>query len=339
MDDARTSRPTACEIAAWLATAAVLLFVLVFHLLPALLAGLLVFELVHLISPWIARRLPGQRAKVIAVALLSFAVISLLTLACVGLIAFFRSDSGSLPMLFSKMAQIIEDSRKLLPGWIIERLPADAETFKLTASEWLRTHAATLQLAGKEAGRLIAHILIGMIIGALVALREVVAVEDYKPFARALSERISRLGLAFRRIVFAQVRIAAINATFTAIYLVLILPLAGVHLPLTKTMIAVTFIAGLLPVIGNLISNTIIVVVSLSQSLAVAIGSLVFLILIHKLEYFLNARIVGSQISARAWELLAAMLLMEAAFGLPGLVAGPIYYAYLKNELSARGLV
>jgi len=34
----------------------------------------------------------------------------------VGLIAFFRSDAGSLPMLFAKMAQIIEDSRKVLPG-------------------------------------------------------------------------------------------------------------------------------------------------------------------------------------------------------------------------------
>jgi hypothetical protein len=31
---------------------------------------------------------------------------------------------------------------------------------------------------------------------------------------------------------------------------------------------------------------------------------------IHKLEYFLNARIVGIQINARAWELLIAMLLI-----------------------------
>jgi hypothetical protein len=33
------------------------------------------------------------------------------------------------------------------------------------------------------------------------------------------------------------------------------------------------------------------------------------------------------------------MLVMEAAFGVPGLVAAPVYYAYLKDELSARGLV
>ena len=33
------------------------------------------------------------------------------------------------------------------------------------------------------------------------------------------------------------------------------------------------------------------------------------------------------------------MLVMEAAFGLPGLVAAPIYYAYLKAELAQRGLI
>jgi hypothetical protein len=30
---------------------------------------------------------------------------------------------------------------------------------------------------------------------------------------------------------------------------------------------------------------------------------------------------------------------MEAAFGLPGVIAAPVYYAYLKLELTGRGLV
>jgi predicted PurR-regulated permease PerM len=112
-----------------------------------------------------------------------------------------------------------------------------------------------------------------------------------------------------------------------------------VHLPFAKTLVALTFITGLLPVVGNLISNTVIVVVSMNVSLQVAIASLAFLVLVHKLEYFLNARIVGRHIHAKAWELLVAMLLMEAAFGIAGLVAAPIYYAYLKDELDARGLI
>jgi predicted PurR-regulated permease PerM len=33
------------------------------------------------------------------------------------------------------------------------------------------------------------------------------------------------------------------------------------------------------------------------------------------------------------------MLLFEAAFGLPGLVAAPIFYAYAKAELRQLGLI
>ncbi len=334
---------SANEICAWILTAFVLLFILMFNLLPALLAGLLVYELVHIITPYIAHwfpsKRPSKRYKFWAVGILVVIIVSLLAFAGAGLVAFLRSDSGSVTMLLAKMAQIIEDSRKILPRWLLEHLPVDAVTFKEQAATWLRAHADELQVVGKEAGRATAHILIGMIIGGILALRDVVVIEHFKPFARAMVGRSSLLSDAFRRVVFAQLRISAINTTFTAIYLMVVLPLMGVHLPLVKTMVAITFIVGLIPVIGNLVSNTVIVVVSLSQSLSVAMGSLVYLVVMHKFEYFLNARIVGSQIRANAWELLIAMLAMEAAFGLTGIVAAPIYYAYIKSELRARDLV
>jgi predicted PurR-regulated permease PerM len=176
-----------------------------------------------------------------------------------------------------------------------------------------------------------------MIIGAMISLHQTSPTVHQGPLARALIERCRCFADAFRRIVFAQIRISALNTVLTASYLALALPLFGVHLPLTKTLIAVTFIVGLLPVVGNLISNTIIIIVSLSQSSHVAFFSLIFLVVIHKLEYFLNARIVGGQINARAWELLIAMLLMEALFGLPGVVAAPIIYAWIKRELADAG--
>ena len=80
-------------------------------------------------------------------------------------------------------------------------------------------------------------------------------------------------------------------------------------------------------------------IVGSSYSYGVALASLAFLIVIHKLEYFLNARIVGTQIQSRTWELLSAMLVMEAAFGVGGVVAAPIYYAFVKEELKRQGLV
>jgi predicted PurR-regulated permease PerM len=115
--------------------------------------------------------------------------------------------------------------------------------------------------------------------------------------------------------------------------------LAGIHLPFVKTLILLTFVAGLLPVIGNVISNTVIVVISLSHSLSTAGLALLFLVTVHKLEYFLNAKIVGTKINARAWELLSAMLVMEALFGIAGVIAAPVFYAYIKSELSQVELV
>jgi predicted PurR-regulated permease PerM len=327
------------DIATYVLMAILMLLILQVQLLPALLAGLLVFELVHVISPIIARRVPGKYAKWLAVMLLATLVIGLLVGLGMGIATLIRSDAGGLNMLFDQLAKIIEDSRKVLPLWLNDRLPDDAIALQHTVIEWLRAHSADWQLLGKEAGHHLAHILIGMVIGAMVALHDVQTKVNHKPFAQSLIQRITLFAGAFKNIIFAQIKISAVNASLTAVYLLIILPLCGIHLPFTKTMIAITFLVGLLPVVGNLISNTVIVIVSTSHSFLVAIGSLVFLIVIHKLEYFLNARIVGSQIRAHAWELLVAMLLMEATFGLPGIVAAPIYYAYVKSEFRERNWV
>lgn len=337
--DARPA-PSRYEIAAWLFAAAALFGVLQWHLLPALLAGLLVYELTHVL----AARLPvgvqlTSRRKAIAVALLAAVVVLLVTLALFGLAAFLRSESGSLTVLLGKMAETIEGFRSKMPEWLADKLPGNVDAIKDAIGHWLREHAVELQTAGREAGRAVAHLLLGMIIGALVALRQATDPNTDAPLAAALKEKLEHLGDAFRRVVFAQVKISAVNAFLTALYLALALPIFGIKLPLTKSLIAATFIFGLIPVLGNLLSNTAIVIVSFSYSVEVAAASLVFLVAIHKLEYFLNARIVGVGIGARAWELLVAMVVMEAIFGLPGVVAAPIYYAYLKGELAERGLI
>lgn len=203
---------------------------------------------------------------------------------------------------------------------------------------WLRENAGKFSVFGGEVGLFLIHIIIGAIIGSMVALKPGFE-RSRGPLAVALSERVRFFGQAFKRIVFSQIRISALNTVLTGIFLAGVLPLIGYDLPLTKTMIAVTFIVGLLPIIGNLISNTVITLIALSVSPLAAIWSLLFLIVIHKLEYFINAQIIGTRIKAHAWELLVAMLVMETLFGLPGLVAAPIYYSYLKDELSSKKLI
>lgn len=331
--------PSGYTIAAWVLTGVALVLVLQLHVLPALLAGMLVYELVHVIAPTMNEYISDKRAKIVAVGLFSALVVVLATLAILGTIVFFRSDTGNLSALLARMAEIIDGSRTMMPSWIVDEMPDGPEDLKETLGEWFRAHAADVRSIGKEAGRVLVQTVIGMVLGAMVALHEALPIKTERPLARELVERITRLGDAFRRVVFAQVKISLINTLLTGIYLALILPALGVNLPFKKTLIVLTFLVGLLPVVGNLISNVVIVVVSLSTSIKVAIGSLLFLIVIHKLEYFLNARIVGRRTECRAWELLMAMVVMEAAFGISGVIAAPIFYTYVKAELADRGLV
>ena len=325
--------------ASYILAGVALLLVLKAGLLVALFSGLLVYSLVHVLSPTIETKFSGKSARTIAVVLLSTVVILAISGGIYAFVTFLKSDAGSLQSLLQKLADMIEASRSQLPAWASAYLPEGVDALREWMTAWLREHAGEAQLLGKEAGHIAVQLILGMIIGSMVALQDATVEQDYKPFAAAMLARVSNMALMFRKIVFAQVQISAINAVFTAIYLLVILPLAGVHLPLTKSLIAITFLAGLIPVVGNIISNTVLVIVGLSHSLYIAVVSLVFMIVIHKFEYFLNARIIGSQINARSWEMLTAILIMETLFGLPGVVAAPVFYAYIKQELRDRALV
>jgi predicted PurR-regulated permease PerM len=311
------SRTDAIRIASWFIAGLALLAVLLLHLLPALVAGLLVYELAQVLAPPLQRLFSPKRSRLVVLVLILVILAALLAGAVAGLEAFFRSGAGSVPTLLQRLAEIVEGARHMLPDGMGQWLPADVEQLGGVVSRWLREHAYEIRIASTEAARAVVQVLLGMAIGAIVAVRHVEATPPDKLLPAALRERAINFGEAFRRVVFAQVRISAINTTVTAAYLTLLLPVFGV----------------------NIVSNTAIVLVSLATSAYVALWSLAFLVAVHKLEYFLNARIVGFRIHARAWELLIAMLVMESAFGLPGLVAAPIYYAYVKRELMLEGLV
>ena len=138
--------------------------------------------------------------------------------------------------------------------------------------------------------------------------------------------------------MFAQVKISD-QHVLTGIYLAVVHAAFGVNLPFKKTLIVLTFIVGLLPVVGNLVSERRDrrgkpVRVDQGRNRLVAVPDR------HpQARVFLNARIVGRRTECRALELLLAMLVMEAAFGVSGVIAAPIFYTYLKAELSDRGLV
>jgi predicted PurR-regulated permease PerM len=334
-DSSRTVRITSYLLAAF-----ALVMVLFLHLLPALLAGLLVYELVRAATPLLGRRISSERARLVVVTVLGVIVVGLLTLLIAWLVSFFRREMGDPDLLWQQqLMPLVEKAREQLPATITNWLPDSVDELRVMALDLTRKHAMSLQNVGKETVRVLVRILVGMVLGALVALNRARPPHQVGPLAAALGERCQHLAEAFHNIVFAQIKISLINTAATAAFLLGVMPLLGIHVPLAKTLVVVTFLAGLLPVIGNLISNTAVTIAGLSVSVWVAAASLGFLIVIHKLEYFLNARIIGTQIRARAWELLVAMLVMEAGFGLTGLIAAPIYYAYLKSELESEGMI
>jgi predicted PurR-regulated permease PerM len=329
----------------WLAFALIVLavfFVVGEHLLPALLAGLLMHQLVHaiakrMISPWLS----SHAARVAAILMVSVLVLSGLTLGGLSILNLLHGGGQEgIEGLMQQMARVLGDTKAALPDWAEGWLPPDAETLKDEAVHWLSMHAAEVGTAGGALGIGLVHVLIGLVIGAMISLyTEANDSQRSRPLAGALLDEIRAFSHAFNRIVTAQAWISTVNTVFTSLYLLVILPIAGVHLPLVKTMVLLTFVMGFIPIVGNLISNSAITVISLSHSFGSAVISLSFLVVMHKTEYFLNARIVGGQIRAKAWEILIAMLVMERIAGIPGMVVSPILYAYVKDGLRKRGLV
>jgi len=144
--------------------------------------------------------------------------------------------------------------------------------------------------------------------------------------------------ISFRRVIGAQVIISAINTAFTSAFVCVF------GLPYATVVIILTFLCGMLPVIGNLISNTLIVGLGFTISPQFALWALLFLVGIHKLEYFLNSRIIGGRIRHPMWLTLLALLVGERLLGIAGIILAPVVLHFLKVEaskfqLSADGLV
>ncbi|PIR15972.1 MAG: permease, partial [Elusimicrobia bacterium CG11_big_fil_rev_8_21_14_0_20_64_6] len=90
-----------------------------------------------------------------------------------------------------------------------------------------------------------------------------------------------------------------------------------------------------IPIIGNVISNIAIVSAGLTISVQLATFGLGYLVVIHKLEYILNSRIVGSSIDTPMWMTLLGLIVGEAMMGVPGVLLAPALLHYVRAELRA----
>jgi predicted PurR-regulated permease PerM len=309
---------------------------LLFGLLPGLLAVCLGYLLAHAMVGTERRRGPRLPATVAAGLVILLPV--------VGFVVFIVNAQG---MAFGAVAQYqallhhlagtVLEIRQKLPPALASHLPDELIAAQTWLAAYLQSQARALTgvgTAGLHGGLLV---YVGLVVGALMVGTAIHP--SRAPLRLALRARATHFIDAFRQIVVAQFWIAAFNASCTAFFLWVALPFFDVSMPYVGPLVVLTFFAGLIPIVGNLLCNGVLTLAGVSVSPLVGIASLVFLVVVHKAEYVINAKVVGKRTGTSTWELLTVMFVGEALFGIGGLVAAPLYYAYAKKELQVAGLV
>ncbi|HZR79213.1 MAG TPA: AI-2E family transporter [Chthoniobacterales bacterium] len=242
------------------------------------------------------------------------------------------------------LPEIAQTSIPSATAWAEKRnieLPfTDFETLKSFVIEQLKDEIHYLSNVAHFAGAattLLVLILIGIVVAVSLFFRSqfhlapTIGDSDTNLYALCTSQiarRFYDLYRSFEVVMGAQIIISAINTTLTSIFVLV------VGLPHAAVVIGVTFLCGLLPIVGNLISNSIIVFLSATVSPKLALAALIFLIAIHKLEYFLNSKIIGGWTRNPVWLTLIGLIIGEAVMGIPGMVLAPVVLNYVRVELS-----
>ncbi len=260
--------------------------------------------------------------------------VSLVTFACGGL-AYFLDQT------VRNFTQVVE---KAIPAIIAY---ARSHNFDLPFTDWeslrgflLDTAKGELHFLGllaKNATRQFVFLLIGIVIATSLFLTPFskflvkngrVEGNVYAVYCTEIAARFYSFYQSFARVMGAQLIISTINTGLTAIFVV------AIGMPYAPIAIGVTFLCGLLPIVGNLISNTVLVSIGFTHSPKMAVTALIYLVVIHKLEYFLNSKIIGKQIKNPVWLTLIGLILGERLMGITGMVLAPVILHFVKEEAS-----
>ncbi len=138
----------------------------------------------------------------------------------------------------------------------------------------------------------------------------------------------------FRRVMGGQVIIALINTAISSI------AIFALHLHHPTLMVFVVFFCGLFPVVGNLMSNSVLTINAfVSTGMLGTVVCLILLVGIHKMEYFLNSKIIGGIVHLPMSVSLGALIFCEVLLGIPGLILAIPLLLFVRHEFEhIRGL-
>jgi predicted PurR-regulated permease PerM len=216
----------------------------------------------------------------------------------------------------------------------------DLESLKEQAFEFARSQAHNLGAfadVARGATTQFVYLFVGVIVAIGLYLEPALELDPptgaarqnlYSLCCEEISRRFATFYLSFAMVTNAQVTISAINTVLTGIFV----EVMGLqHLVVA---IGLTFLCGFIPVIGNLVSNTLVVALGFMVSPAKGLWALVFLVLVHKLGYFLTGKIIGAKIKTSIWLMLLALMVGERLMGVTGMVLAPVVLHYIRMEAS-----
>ena len=213
----------------------------------------------------------------------------------------------------------------------------DYAGLKTLAVSEVKDRLANIGRYAREATLQLAMLIIGLVVAVSMFLNAKWEVEDdpemvkdslYSTVVRELALRFEIFYASFARVIGAQIIISILNTALTSGFLI------WNGYPFATVIIVLTFLCGLLPIIGNILSNTLIVAIGFTISPRMALIALIFLVVIHKLEYFLNSKIIGDRIKNPMWLTLIGLVIGEKLMGIPGMILAPVVLHYIKVEAS-----
>jgi len=292
-------------------------------LIAGLFAGMILAQVERLLSEAGAGRLLARGG-----ALALFVVLAALLTGI--LVAFVRLGVARLPVLLDRLLPRLDE----IAGRVGVALPIEnAGELKAYILDQARANARALTAEGGLLTRGFFQIVVSLAVAVLAFVapkRPESAARDLDAaVGRECRDRAALFFACFERVMGAQLVIAAINTAVTAVFLF------AFAVPFRTSLLLLTFVCGMIPFAGNVISNTMILASALTVSDSLALAALVFLVVSHKGQYFLNGQMIGRRIDTPTWLTLLGLLLGEALMGLPGAILAPTLIHYAREEMRA----